>query len=73
MYSATKLFIGLSIFFLSLAAYWQFGYAYFPLGRLPGDLLIEKENFKFYFPITTCLIVSVSLQLILKLIQFFKG
>jgi len=29
------------------------------LGRLPGDIHIEKENFSFYFPITTCIIVSI--------------
>lgn len=34
------------------------------LGRLPGDVVIEKENFRFYFPITTCLLISVLLTLI---------
>jgi len=34
------------------------------LGRLPGDLAIEKENFKFYFPITTSIIISIALSLI---------
>ena len=29
-----------------------------PLGRLPGDIVVERENFRFYFPITTMLIVS---------------
>jgi Protein of unknown function (DUF2905) len=28
------------------------------LGRLPGDIVIERGNFRFYFPIVTCLIVS---------------
>jgi ribose/xylose/arabinose/galactoside ABC-type transport system permease subunit len=35
------------------------------LGRLPGDLMVERENFRFYFPITTSLIVSVVLSLLL--------
>ena len=35
------------------------------LGRLPGDILIERGNFSFYFPIVTCPIVSVILSLIL--------
>lgn len=30
----------------------------FPLGKLPGDITIEKDNFKFYFPFTTGLLVS---------------
>lgn len=38
------------------------------LGRLPGDILIERKNFTFYFPITTGLIVSALLSLILWLL-----
>ena len=34
------------------------------IGRLPGDILIKKENFTFYFPIATSLIVSVVLTLL---------
>jgi Protein of unknown function (DUF2905) len=30
----------------------------FGLGRLPGDIVIRRENFQFYFPITTCLLIS---------------
>ncbi len=37
------------------------------LGRLPGDLLIKKNNFTFYFPFTTSLILSALLSLILFL------
>jgi ribose/xylose/arabinose/galactoside ABC-type transport system permease subunit len=37
------------------------------LGRLPGDIAMEKENFKFYFPITTSIIISIVLSLILWL------
>lgn len=36
-----------------------------PLGRLPGDIVVERENFRFYFPITTMIIVSVVLSIIL--------
>lgn len=34
------------------------------LGRLPGDILIQKGNSTFYFPIVTCLVISVVLSLI---------
>jgi len=34
------------------------------LGKLPGDIHIEKENFSFYFPVTTCIIVSIILSLL---------
>lgn len=33
------------------------------LGRLPGDIVIERENSRFYFPIVTCIVVSVVLSL----------
>ncbi|WP_243348706.1 DUF2905 domain-containing protein [Parabacteroides sp. FAFU027] len=39
------------------------------LGHLPGDICIEKENFRFYFPITTMIIVSVVLSIIVRIIQ----
>jgi len=41
------------------------------IGRLPGDIRIEKENFRFYFPITTMIIVSLAVTLIIQLIKRF--
>jgi len=35
------------------------------LFRLPGDIAVEKENFRFYFPITSMIIISIILSLIL--------
>ena len=35
------------------------------LGRLPGDIRVETENGVFYFPLTTCIVISVALSLIL--------
>ncbi|SFG51254.1 Protein of unknown function [Desulfotomaculum arcticum] len=40
------------------------------LGRLPGDIFIQKGNFTFYFPVVTMIIVSVMLSLIFNI--FFK-
>jgi len=34
------------------------------LGRLPGDIFIQKKNFSFYFPITTCLLISIILSIL---------
>jgi hypothetical protein len=43
------------------------------LGKLPGDILIKKENFSFYFPLATSLVLSIILTLLLNLIlKFFK-
>jgi hypothetical protein len=38
-------------------------------GRLPGDIAIERGNFTFYFPIVTCLIVSIVLSLVFWLMN----
>lgn len=40
-----------------------------PLGRLPGDIVIERDGFKAYFPIVTMIIVSVVLSLLLWLFR----
>jgi hypothetical protein len=34
------------------------------VGRLPGDILVQKKNFTFYFPITTSILISIILSLI---------
>ena len=39
------------------------------LGRLPGDIVIERENFRLYLPLVTSLLVSVVLSLVLWLIN----
>ncbi len=41
------------------------------LGRLPGDILIKKENFTFYFPLGTCILISVILSVVFYLISRF--
>jgi hypothetical protein len=39
------------------------------LGRLPGDIVVEREHFRFYFPIVTSILVSVVLTLLLWLLR----
>ena len=39
------------------------------VGKLPGDILIKKENFSFYFPLTTCILLSI----IFSTIMYFLG
>jgi hypothetical protein len=41
------------------------------LGRLPGDIRVEKENVRFYLPITTMILLSVILTIIINLIRKF--
>lgn len=39
------------------------------IGKLPGDILIKKDNFRFYFPLTTCIIISLILTLLFYLFR----
>lgn len=39
------------------------------LGRLPGDIFIKKENVTFFFPIVTCILISIIVTLILSLFR----
>jgi len=38
------------------------------LGRLPGDIRIDREHFKLYFPLTTCVLISILLTLLFRLL-----
>jgi hypothetical protein len=40
-----------------------------PIGRLPGDIVIDRPNFKLYFPITTMIIISIIISVV---VRFFK-
>ncbi len=52
---------------------WLAGKFNWPLGRLLGDLRIERGNFSFYFPIVTSLVVSLVLTILLNLLaRFFR-
>ena len=55
------------ILLLGLALWSRFGAGW--LGRLPGDIRIEREHSTFYFPIITCIIISIVVSLILSLFR----
>lgn len=55
--------IGLIIYFFHDKLHW--------IGHLPGDIRVEKENFRFYFPVTTMILFSVLLTVIISLIRRF--
>jgi hypothetical protein len=59
-----KLLIGAGVVVILVGLAWLIGER-FGLGRLPGDIVIERGNFRLYFPIATSLIVSVLLSLAL--------
>lgn len=67
-----KLIIGIGLLLVIVGLIWHFGGKFFHLGRLPGDIVIEKENFRFYFPIVTCIVISIVLSLLLGVFRFFR-
>lgn len=62
-----KTFIVLGIILIFVGVILSFAGKIPWLGRLPGDIAIKKENFSFYFPLTTCLLLSALLSLVLFL------
>ncbi|CAM3493820.1 DUF2905 domain-containing protein [Marinicrinis lubricantis] len=72
MNPAAKWMIIGGIVLVILGVLWQLGLKNVPLGRLPGDIRIEKENVRFYFPITTSIMISIIVSLLYYLVQIFK-
>ena len=64
--SRTLIILGLAIAAVGFLWPWI---SRFGLGRLPGDILIQREGFTFYAPITTGILVSVVLSLVLWLLS----
>lgn len=55
--------VGLIVYFFGDKLHW--------IGRLPGDIRVERPNMRFYFPITTMIVLSLLLTLIINLIKRF--
>jgi len=53
--------VGIIIYFFSDKLNW--------IGRLPGDIRVEKDNFRFYFPVTTMILASILLTIIVQIIK----
>jgi len=58
--------IGIIVALIGLAWPWI---STLPLGRLPGDIVIERDNYTFYFPITTMIIISIVISLLIWLFR----
>jgi len=63
VFGAVVVVAGLLVYFFHDKMHW--------IGRLPGDIRIEKENFRFYFPITTMILLSLLLTLIVNIVRRF--
>jgi len=64
--SRLLILIGIAIVLLGLLWPWL---SKLGLGRLPGDIVVRREGFAFYFPIVTCLIISVVASLLFWLFR----
>jgi hypothetical protein len=67
-----KLLIAAGILLILAGLLWHFGAKYLSLGRLPGDITVEREHFRFYFPLGTCLLISAIISLALYLFDQFR-
>ncbi len=63
-----KLFIFIGLLLVVIGIVFIVGNKIPFIGKLPGDIAIERKNFNFYFPITTCIIISIILSLIFWLL-----
>jgi len=64
-----KMFLFIGVIMLVLGGIMLAGGRLFGLGRLPGDIFIQKGNFSFYFPVMTGIILSILLTIILNIIR----
>lgn len=63
----TLIIIGLLLLVAGLAWPWL---SQLPLGRLPGDIVVDRPGFRFYFPITTMILASIVVSIVL---WFFRS
>ena len=64
----TRLLVTLGVVFIIVGLAWPW-LVKLGLGHLPGDIVIERENFRFFFPITTMILISLALSLIFWLFR----
>lgn len=70
MSNIQKILILLGIGILIIGLLWPL-ISKLPIGKLPGDIIIDKPNFKIYIPITTMILISAVISLILWIIRKF--
>jgi uncharacterized protein HemY len=71
LFGKTLIFFGLILIVMGLILSFNERIPY--IGKLPGDILISKENFTFYFPLGTSILISIVLTVIFYLLsRFFK-
>jgi len=64
-----RLLMTVGVIIVIIGAVFYFGGRFIRLGRLPGDIHIRRGNFTFYFPVATCIILSLLLSAIMWLVR----
>jgi len=64
-----KTLIGIGIVLILIGMIMTLGPKIPWIGKLPGDFSIQRENFSFYFPLTTCIIISIIVTLLFYLFR----
>ncbi|HWP30845.1 MAG TPA: DUF2905 domain-containing protein [Fimbriimonadales bacterium] len=72
VFAKFMIFIGLSLAGFGLLLWLASKGSGFRIGRLPGDILIQKDGFTFYFPIVTMILLSIVLTLVLWFIAWLR-
>lgn len=72
MQQIARILIIIGIITLIIGLFLYFSPKSFNIGKLPGDIIIKKKNFTFYFPIITSIILSVIITIIIFIINYFR-
>ncbi|HEX9251034.1 MAG TPA: DUF2905 domain-containing protein [Ignavibacteriaceae bacterium] len=70
MTNTQKILIFLGVVIIIIGFTWPW-LSKIPFGKLPGDIVVDKPNFKFFFPITSMIIVSLVISFIIWLVKKF--
>lgn len=73
----SKILIVSGISLVAAGLFWEFGGKHLPighsLGRLPGDIAVERPGVKFYFPLMSSIVLSVLLSVVIWLVNKFRS
>ena len=64
--------IVIGVLIAGIGLIWLLGPSIPWLGKLPGDIRIERENFRFHFPLATCILLSLLITGVMWLVRYFS-